>query len=106
MAQFPAPPRPTTHVFSLSSLRVCSRTSSAKLNGSSSACRRTFPAPPRPAKTRWEEVLDLVEDLERLEVLEFEDVLESAEDPVVLRDRDGVVEGLYMFPAPPRPAGV
>ena len=47
-----------------------------------------------------------MEDLERLDVLEPEEVLVSVEEPVVLRDRDGVTEGLYMFPAPPRPAGV
>lgn len=109
VAQFPAPPRPTTQVFSLASLRVCSRTSSAKLNGSSSARGRTFPAPPRPAKTRCEDVLDLVEVLPRLKVLEPEEDLESVEpfeEAVEDRVRDGVMEGLYMFPAPPRPAGV
>jgi hypothetical protein len=54
-------------------------------------------------------VLDLVEDLPRLEVLELEEDLESVEpleEAVVLRVRDGEKEGLYMFPAPPRPAGV
>jgi hypothetical protein len=54
-------------------------------------------------------VLDLVEDLPRLKELEPEEDLESVEpfeEAVVDRVRDGEQEGLYMFPAPPRPAGV
>lgn len=57
-----------------------------------------------------EELLDLVEDLARLEALEPEEDLESVEpleEAVPVRDReDEKMEGLYMFPAPPRPAGV
>lgn len=51
-----------------------------------------------------------MEDFARLEVLELEDNLESLEpldEAVVVRVKDGgKEEGLYMFPAPPRPAGV
>ena len=51
-----------------------------------------------------------MEDLARLEALEPEEDLESVEpleEAVPVRDReDEKMEGLYMFPAPPRPAGV
>lgn len=46
--------------------------------------------------------------LEELEPEEDLERLEPFEEAVVVRDIEGekMEEGLYMFPAPPRPAGV